>query len=44
MICLRGMEASRTREYCSAKNAMRRAARSGPSADKKRPPQDDKTL
>jgi hypothetical protein len=41
MICLRGKEASQTREYCVAKNATRRAARLGPSADKKRPPQDD---
>jgi hypothetical protein len=35
-------EASQTREYCIAKNAMHRTARLDPSAGKRRPPQDDK--
>jgi len=38
------MEASQTRDYCVAKNATLRAARSDPSSGKMRPPQDDNSV
>jgi hypothetical protein len=38
------MEASQTHDYCVAKNAPRRAARSDPSRDKKRLAQDDNLI
>jgi len=40
----RNKEASQTRDCCVAKNATPRAARSGPSVGKERPPQDDNEI
>jgi hypothetical protein len=37
-------DASQACDYCSAKNALHRAARPDPSRDRKRPAQDDKLI